>query len=181
MHTLRKVLFFGILALFISNLAIAKKGAISYSGPSPKAGKANTPGQGISGEVRFFRGNNMPMVGVTPSKGQPVSRTILIYELTKRKDCSFDSSGFFSKPLRKLLAKTKSDAKGHFKVNLPEGKYSVFVLENDTTNHGNLGKPENSWRHYANLIDAEDNIFPVEVKKGELSPIVFKISYRASF
>lgn len=137
--------------------------------------------QGISGQIRFFMGNNMPRVGVTPNKGRPVVRTILIYELTKRKDVSFDSAGFFSKPNTKLMAKGISDENGCFKVALPPGKYSMFVLEKDGNRAPGAAKEDQGIsRHYANLFD-DDSIFPIEIKEGEISSITFKITYRASF
>ena len=59
-----------------------------------------------------------------------------------------------------------SDNNGYFSIQLPEGEYSLVVLENG--------------KYHAESFDEEGNIFPVRVKKNEVSSIRFKIMYKST-
>ena len=129
---------------------------------------AKTIKQGISGMVYQQRGNMMPGPGRN-TKGNPVHRTLYVFQLTNSDSLEkADSSGFWKKPPTKCLAVGFSDASGCFKAALPEGTYSLFVQE--------PGKG-----FYANRFDGNNNVFPVEVKKDSVTAVTFNISYGAAF
>ncbi|WP_460671320.1 hypothetical protein [Larkinella ripae] len=123
--------------------------------------------QGICGTVLFKSGNHMPGPGRPQPKGQPVVREVLIYELTKTGQTETAEDGFYSTIKTRLVRKVQSDQDGKFCVNLPPGRYSVFVREEKGL--------------YANLLDGDSNIFPVTVEKNRRSTITFDISYQAVF
>ena len=66
-----------------------------------------------------------------------------------------------------LVTAVRSDQNGYFEVELPQGRYSLFVREGGY--------------YYANLIDGEGYVFPVEVKEGEAAGIQFDITYMATY
>ena len=122
--------------------------------------------QGIAGRVYLQRGNYMPVPGRKPNYGKPVARTIWVYALTKRDQATADGN-FFSNIKTPLIAKAKSDTLGNYSMALPPGSYSVFV--------------EDRAKLYANSFDDNDNISPVEVKKGSLTQRDIVISSRAVY
>lgn len=108
----------------------------------------------------------MPMCPTGTVK--PVVREVLFYELT-----SMDSvvqvgyGSFYSQVHSKLVGSTFSNAHGFFEIRLPPGTYSVFVREDSLL--------------YSNLFDGESHIFPVVVRKKEVTGIRFDISYASTF
>jgi hypothetical protein len=132
--------------------------------------------QGIWGEVRFWKGNFMPVVYPDVASGQisPVIRTIFIHEATRGDQVEWTYQevepccgvSLISKIYTDLVAVTRSDDRGFFQIELPPGRYSIFVEE-----YGYL---------YANRFDGE-YIFPVEVREGDVKGIVFDITYMAYF
>jgi hypothetical protein len=122
----------------------------------------------ICGKVYLLKGNQMPDPDKPMSKGAVVSREIQIYTLTKRTDTEGDGATFFSKINTKLIKKFKSDKKGMFCVNLPAGKYSIFVLDP-------------GFGLFANNFDGEMNISPIEIVKGKNKDIELQINHSAAF
>lgn len=132
--------------------------------------------QGIWGDVMFWEGNFMPMPYPETSSGiiTPVARTIFIHEATRGdqveriylevEPCCGVS--LISKIYTDLVAVAQSDDQGFFEIELPPGRYSIFVEE-----HGYL---------YANRTDGE-YIFPVDVREGEVTGIEFDITYMAYY
>ena len=133
--------------------------------------------QGIWGDVLFWEGNFMPMPYPDVSSGtiSPVIRTIFIHEATREDQVTWSyveiepccGANFISEISTDLVAATQSDDRGFFELELPAGRYSIFVRE-----HGYL---------YANMIDGRGYIFPVEVREGEVTGIQFNITYKACF
>lgn len=124
--------------------------------------------QGICGTVVVKRGNHMPSPDSPPPKGQPVEREILIFPLLNRSQVEVGDNGFINsvgdaKPIATVL----SDKAGNFCVKLPVGQYSVIVKE-----------PKGL---YANLFDAKNNIFPVQVRKNSRSTVDVAITHQAVF
>lgn len=124
--------------------------------------------QGICGTVLVKRGNHMPSPDSPPSKGQPAEREILIFPLLNISQVEAGENGFINsvgeaKPVKTVL----SDKTGNFCVSLPVGRYSVVVRE-----------PKGL---YANLFDAQNNIFPVNVQKNRRSTIDVAITHQAVF
>jgi len=130
------------------------------------AQQADTLKQGITGKVYLKRGNSMPSPDRKPGNGNPVIRTVLIYELTKR-DAVTSNGTFFSNIKTRLIAKTQSKANGTYSIELPIGKYSLFISE-----EGQL---------YANSFDGEGNINPVEIKKNAITNKDLLISNNAAY
>lgn len=105
-----------------------------------------------------------------------VGREMRIHELTNLADVVEadgrpmhpDLSGpFYAQVNTPLVATVWSDANGFFQAALAPGQYSIFAVE------GNL--------LYANGFDGAGNIFPVEVKSGEVTGVTFSITYRAAY
>lgn len=122
----------------------------------------------VCGNVYLLKGNQMPDLDRPLSKGTPVIREILIYTLTKMADTEGDGATFFSKINTKLVKKISSDKKGRFCVNLPAGKYSIFVSDP-------------GFGLFANNFDGEMNIAPIEIVKGKNKDIVIQINHSAAF
>lgn len=95
-----------------------------------------------------------------------VKREIFFFEKTHLDDVYEGDPTFFSVINSKLVGTTKSDARGYFQIELPEGEYSAFVKESD--------------KYYANRLDRQGYIFPVKVEKGNRIEITFIISYKAT-
>lgn len=128
---------------------------------------SETPHQGICGSIIWKSGNLMPSPDHEIPKPKAVQRELFVYELTNTQQATLQN-GFYKAIVTNLVKSVKSDAGGKFCVELPEGKYSLFVKE------GNKGL-------YANQFDADGNIFPVKVSKENLSMIVFTIDYQANY
>ncbi len=126
-----------------------------------------TPNQGICGSIVWKSGNLMPSPDRIVPKPKAVQRELFVYELTNTQQATLQN-GFYKAIVTGLVKSVKSDSYGKFCVELPEGKYSLFVKE------GEKGL-------YANQFDAEGNIFPVKVSKDNLSMIVFTIDYQANY
>ena len=122
--------------------------------------------QGLYGTVWIKQGNQMPAPGRTLSKGQPAKREIAIYQLTSMNEVK-NNHGFFYEIKTALVAKTSSNAKGHFEVALPPGQYSVFVIEKEGL--------------YANYFNGEGSINPVKVLPDSLTQKDIYISNQAVF
>ncbi|MBJ6117432.1 carboxypeptidase regulatory-like domain-containing protein [Pontibacter sp. BT310] len=124
--------------------------------------------QGITGRILWQAGNQMPSPDAPPTENKRgVERTVYIYELTNANQVTTQNGVFHTNIQTKLVAETTSDANGFFSVALKPGRYSLFTKEEKGL--------------YANMFDGEMNIFPVEVKEGEVTTIEFLINYQASY
>jgi hypothetical protein len=124
--------------------------------------------QGITGRILWQAGNQMPSPDAPPTEGKRgVERTVYIYELTNANQVTTQNGVFHTNIQTKLVAETTSDANGFFSVALKPGRYSLFTKEEKGL--------------YANMFDGEMNIFPVEVKEGQVTTIEFLINYQASY
>lgn len=128
--------------------------------------------QGLAGQVRWLEGNLMPTIGEDVEqnqkdyKGEPVQREIHIYELTSMDEAT--AEGTFFKNIQTDLVKTvETNEEGEFIVELPVGRYSVFVQEDQGL--------------FANSFDGEGHINPVEIKEGEITTITIQINYKAAY
>lgn len=73
----------------------------------------------LSGNVRMRRGNCMPSTSIlSRCHTKPLSTNIYIYVPVKLGDASSD---------KKLVAKAKSDNKGNYQLEVPQGTYSIFT------------------------------------------------------
>ncbi len=128
--------------------------------------------EGLAGTVINIEGNCMPMI-VVEGEGEntclryPVRRVIHIHEYTCRNNSEHLQGGFHTNVETVLIAKVESDAEGFFQAELPPGKYSLFISEENML--------------YANLWDGQGGVQPVEVREGEVSVAILEISHSATF
>ena len=127
--------------------------------------------QGISGELRWVEGNLMPAVGDTSyvkrAEGKPVQREIHIYKAVKIDDALVEEGTFFKSVNSELVKKIRTNDEGKFRIALPSGYYSIFVLEQG--------------RLYANSFDGNNFINPVTVEPGKFTDIKISINYKAYY
>ncbi|WP_020598527.1 hypothetical protein [Spirosoma panaciterrae] len=124
--------------------------------------------QGICGVVLEKKGNHMPGPGKSASQGTPIEREVLIFPLLNMNQVKMGDNGFIDsvgnvKPIKTV----KSDKSGKFCANLPVGHYSVVVRESKGL--------------YANLSDAHNNIFPVNVRKNIRSEVKIEVTHQGVF
>lgn len=127
--------------------------------------------QGIIGEVKWVEGNLMPSIGdttyATRAKGVPIKREIYIYKVTKPDDAVREDGNFYASIRTQLVKKVKSGKDGRFKVKLPPGKYSVFVVEKEGL--------------FANIFDGDNCINPVTVQANNFTEIQILVNYKAYY
>lgn len=122
--------------------------------------------QGIKGYVYHVRGNQMPSPDAPPSKPAGMQTTLYVFELTNTSQVSQDGS-FYKSISTKLVKEIQTGEDGSFKAKLKPGMYSLFVKKGDL--------------YYSNIYDGQNNIHPVEVKKGEWTNEDFKADYDAVY
>lgn len=129
-------------------------------------------GQGITGQVTWLEGNQMPTISDSGNesnkepKGIPVKRTIRIYPLLNFSDMSLED-GLFKSLAAKPITEIETDESGKYSIKLSPGRYSVFTVEEDGL--------------FANIFDGEGNVQPVTVKEGEWTLLDIVINYKAVF
>jgi len=124
--------------------------------------------QGIAGKIIWESGNQMPSPDAPRSTGRRgVKRAVYIYGLTNGTQATTTEGVFHANIQTKLITQVESDANGYFEVSLAPGRYSIFTKEEQGL--------------YANLFDGENNIFPVEVKKEQVTTVEFLINYAATY
>jgi hypothetical protein len=120
---------------------------------------------GIKGKVYLVSGNRMPSPPRRPgdtvhpsAEGPGVKGTICVYELTNDSQVIRQGTSPYCQAVRtRLIRQVDTDDKGNFTIPLPPGTYSVF------TKKGNL--------FYATRRDAQNNIAPVNVLPGKMTPV----------
>ncbi|MEO5564882.1 MAG: hypothetical protein ABIR18_15655 [Chitinophagaceae bacterium] len=123
---------------------------------------------GIRGHVYIETGNRMPSPDQPRVAPQGIKTKLYVYELTNITQVVRQGmSAFYTQVPTKLIKEIETDDDGSFKVKLKPGKYSLFV------------KKENLF--YSSMFDSENNIHPVEVKKGKMTEEVFKVNYNAVY
>ncbi|MDF2157201.1 carboxypeptidase regulatory-like domain-containing protein [Algoriphagus sp. CAU 1675] len=129
-------------------------------------------GEGISGQVTWLEGNQMPRISeegreteVNP-KGIPIQRLVRVYPLTNFKDAKLEN-GLFQSIASEPIQEVETDQEGRFKISLAPGTYSLFTVEEEGL--------------FANMFDAQGNIQPIIVKKGEWTLLDIVINYKAYY
>ena len=122
--------------------------------------------QGVTGSIRFKEGNFMPGPGVSGGSNKPVQRILYVYKAMKAQR-EPASGGFHAIPVEKPLFKGISCADGSFTIGLPEGYYSLFVLENGAL--------------YASVTDGEGYLNPIRVEAGKVAEHAVSIHYKAVY
>ncbi|WP_333820125.1 carboxypeptidase regulatory-like domain-containing protein [Ohtaekwangia sp.] len=123
--------------------------------------------QGIRGQVFWVSGNQMPSTDrTTRAPQQGIVREIYIYNATTLQDVT-QQNGFFSNIQTAFVTKVISDKDGSFHVKLPQGKYSVFIKEDQGL--------------FANLYDSNGCINCVSVRPRKFSWITITVDYQAAY
>ena len=125
--------------------------------------------QGVAGLVLFWQGDFMPVLGPGTPTGtkRPVVRELLVYELTNLADVTSAGDAFYSAISTRRVASTLSGADGRFAVQLPVGRFSLFVREQSM--------------FYANGGDGQGFIYPIDVVADTVTEVQFDITYLAYF
>lgn len=124
--------------------------------------------QGIEGYIYKVVGNMMPGPGVNRPAPKGTKATLYIFELTNTSQVTRqEQSAFYSSIKTKLVKKVISNSKGRFSVQLPPGRYSLFVKKDSL--------------YYASIYDDKNNIFPVEVLPRKMTRVEFRMDYGAVY
>jgi hypothetical protein len=160
------------LFIILSILAINCKDSISGPKLPPDNHNKVTITQGVWGNIWFWEGNFMPSTdNSSHGKVTPVVREVFVYEATR-----FDSvvmaigvngGGFYDSILTKQITKLQSDNTGFFQIELPPGKYSIFVKEDSL--------------YYANGSDSEGYILSAIVTTNLVTKRQIDINYKAAY
>jgi len=118
--------------------------------------------QGIEGTVYRVGGNHMPDPHHPAGPPAGVRSTVYIFELTNiGQVIRQGSSPYYTSIGTRFVKQTETDDRGHFRVGLPPGNYSLF------TKKGNL--------FYASRMDDKNNIAPVKVLPGKMTPVECRV------
>lgn len=124
-------------------------------------------GRGLKGHVYWVGGNQMPSPEEPPVKPRGMKTTLYIYQLTHISQVvQKEQSPFFTSISTPLVKTVETNDKGHFRVKLKPGKYSLFVKKDDL--------------FFSAQRDEKNNIHPVEVKSG-MTEVVFNVNYSAAY
>jgi len=124
--------------------------------------------QGIEGFLYKVSGNQMPSPDIKPAAPKGIKGSLYIYELTNTSQASRkEGSSFYTSVTTRLFKKIQTNSKGYFNVQLPPGKYSIFIKKDTVL--------------YANRFDGKNNIAPVEVKAGKMTRVDLKMDYDAVY
>ncbi len=124
--------------------------------------------QGVYGTVRWLEGNLMPSPDEPNlGKGKAVQRQLLIYKAVNFSSVE-GQAPLFKKINAVLVKKVKSNNKGIFSCELPDGVYSVFTVEP-------------SGEFFANNFDGNGFINTVKVEQGKVSEMKIEINYKAAY
>lgn len=128
-------------------------------------------GQGITGQVTWVEGNQMPVMTASgkpdlKSSPKPIRRKVRVYPLVKISDLKMEE-GLFTAIAGSPLMEVETNENGRYSLSLSPGRYSVFIVE-----AGGL---------FANTFDGEGNVQPVTVKAGEWTLLDVVVNYSASF
>ena len=124
--------------------------------------------QGISGQVKEKKGNQMPSPDVPEQEGTAFKTTIHVYESTHISQVIRTGTGpFYDSVLTRFIKSVDTDEDGRFSIDLPAGSYSIFAMVN-----GKL---------YANHFDSHNNISPVQVEDKKITDVNITVSASASY
>lgn len=125
--------------------------------------------QGVWGNVWFWEGDFMPMIGNSSSgKITAAERDIYIYKATSDSLTEPQNGGTFRTGINsKLISIIQSDESGFFQISLEPGKYSFFIKEDSL--------------FYANLWDSDGHIQPAIVSADSITKRQIDINYNATY
>jgi len=125
--------------------------------------------QGIEGVVTFLKGDQMPSPDLPPqSKGRPYQTKIAVFEAAKGSQAfAIEKGPFYQKITTRLIAEIATNEKGAFKLKLPPGTYSVFIVEGG--------------KYYSNIQNGEGVIGAVTVLKHQFAHLELKMDAGATY
>ncbi|OKS87959.1 hypothetical protein [Mucilaginibacter polytrichastri] len=129
--------------------------------------KPMVPTQGIAGYVYRETGNQMPSPNRAPRKPKGIKCDLYIYQPTTLKQTTGDAT-VFTAVSTKLITIAHTDSAGHYSLNLPVGKYSVFIRTDKGT-------------FFADESDGEGILNPVEVMVNKVTDRNFKLRIGAVY
>ncbi len=135
---------------------------------STKKLNITTAGQGITGYVVENQGNRMPMKGIEQKISKGFVCTIIIFEPTSINETTpHNISNLYEIIHTKQVSLVETDSSGHFSVDLPAGKYSLFIR---------LGN-----KYYANLFNQFNQIGLFEVLPNKYTEAKLIMNKTATF
>lgn len=150
-----------LFSLFILSLTIFSCSTTKTQPNSPSM-------QGITGFVYEAKGNQMPMKGAPKNSPKPLQCTVLVFEPTNMTDVEpASASTLYTRVRSRQVASVDTDSMGYFKINLPIGKYSLFIRKGD--------------RFYANSFDEFNNIALFEVLDSKFSEAKLTVNKAATY
>lgn len=136
--------------------------------PSDQVSGGGFQKQGIEGWVYRVSGNQMPSPDRKPATPKGIRTMLYIFELTNLNQVTRSGQTAFYKAIRtKFVKKLETGLDGHFQVQLPAGRYSLFTKEKDL--------------FYANGFDGYNNIAPATVQTGKMTRVEIKVDYDANY
>lgn len=143
--------------------------SLTFIGCSTTKTQTATPTmQGISGFVFEAKGNQMPMKGAPKNTPKTLQCTILVYEPTNITNTDPQMlTNVYTLIHTKQVASVNTDSAGYFNIQLPIGKYSLFIQQ------GN--------RYYANLYDQFNNIALFEVLPSKFTEVKLTVNKAAAY
>lgn len=127
-----------------------------------------TSAQGINGYVIENQGNRMPMKGIQQKVSKGFTCTVLIFDSTSiNETIPHNISNLYEKIQTKQIASVDTDSSGHFSIDLPAGKYSLFIKWGD--------------KYYANLFNQFNQIALFEVIPQQYTEVKLTINRAATF
>jgi hypothetical protein len=161
-HPLKKRLMQGrtiryLLVFVLAGSVPAARGSV-LAGPMVR----DTLLQGIEGTVYRVGGNHMPDPHHPAGPPAGVRSTVYIFELTNiGRVTRQGTSPYYTSVGTRFVKQADTDEKGHFRVGLPPGTYSLFTKKGDL--------------YYASRMDDKNNIAPVEVLPGKMTPVECRV------
>ncbi|HVK97306.1 MAG TPA: hypothetical protein VM368_05780 [Flavisolibacter sp.] len=124
--------------------------------------------QGIRGSVAEITGNQMPSPDRESQTPKGIKTSVYVHEPTNINQVQrVGTSSFYKSIGTKLIKVIETDEQGNFKIELPEGSYSLFVKVNG--------------QFYSNSFDANNNISLVTVAPKTISEVNILVSSNATF
>jgi hypothetical protein len=112
---------------------------------------------GIWGTASHRQGNCMPVSESTTCLDCPIQTQVRIYAYTTFQDAKRAMTGgpYFDSFSTGLIKTINTDAQGFFQTDLPDGKYTIALVQ-----EGKL---------FANMFDGQGGIWPVSVSQGKVN------------
>lgn len=123
--------------------------------------------QGIKGKVVFKEGL-FSSDGELEGNGKiyAAERTIYIYEMVSLSEIEMAEGDFIQYISKSPIDTARSDEHGLFQIELPPGRYSIVIDENN--------------RLYSK-VNTEDLLMPIVVEENKVTDVLIEIDYKATY